>query len=117
MNPQGGDRESIVRADARRRIDVAHQPPSEPFFNSLLGDWGARWAFGDPRPNELDPIVLLWWMRRRVCLDRLLRRRVLQFDFQGLPRSYWLFLDRSEASVCLQDPGFDIDLLVRADIA
>src|SRR4051794_31105109 len=36
MNPQGGDRESIVRADARRRSDVAHQPPSEPFFNSLL---------------------------------------------------------------------------------
>src|SRR3954465_2167920 len=36
MNPQGGDRESIVRADARRRTDVAHQPPSEPFFNSLL---------------------------------------------------------------------------------
>src|SRR5918996_5250318 len=34
-----------------------------------LGDWGARWAFGNPRPNELDPIVLLWWMRRRVCFN------------------------------------------------
>src|ERR687897_3156272 len=29
-----------------------------------LGGWGARWAFGNPRPNELDPIVLMWWMRR-----------------------------------------------------
>ena len=33
----------------------------------VLGGWGARWAFGNPRPNELDPIVLLWWMRRRVA--------------------------------------------------
>ena len=36
-----------------------------------LGEWGARWAFGEPRPNELDPIVLLWWMRRRVRQERL----------------------------------------------
>src|SRR6266849_6509077 len=35
----------------------------------VFGEWGARWAFGDPRPHELDPIVLLWWMRRRVNLD------------------------------------------------
>lgn len=36
-----------------------------------LGEWGACWAFGDPRPTELDPMVLLWWMRRRVHLDRV----------------------------------------------
>ena len=23
----------------------------------LFGEWGARWAFGPPRPNELDPII------------------------------------------------------------
>src|SRR5262245_6498409 len=50
----------------------------------VLGEWGARWAFGDPRPSELDPIVLLWWMRRRVCFDRIPRRRVvMQFEFLG----------------------------------
>src|SRR5215470_11550389 len=49
-----------------------------------LGEWGARWAFGEPRGNELDPIVLLWWMRRRVRFERIGRRRVLiQFDFWG----------------------------------
>jgi DNA-binding HxlR family transcriptional regulator len=37
----------------------------------LLGAWGARWAFGEPRPSELDPVVLLWWMKRRVQQDRL----------------------------------------------
>jgi len=83
----------------------------------VLGDWGAHWAFGEPRTDELDPIILLWWMRRRVCFDRISRRRVLQFDFQGLPGSYWLVLEPAEASVCLQHPGFGIDLFIRAEIA
>jgi DNA-binding HxlR family transcriptional regulator len=84
----------------------------------LFGEWGARWAFGDPRPNELDPIVLLWWMRRRVSLDRIPRRRVvIQFDFRGGPkRSYWLLIQPTDVSVCLKHPGFDIDLIVTADI-
>jgi DNA-binding HxlR family transcriptional regulator len=85
----------------------------------VLGEWGARWAFGDPRPNELDPIILLWWMRRRVCFDCISRRRiVIQFEFRGAPRRrYWLLIKPGEASVCLQHPGFDIDVTVTADIA
>jgi DNA-binding HxlR family transcriptional regulator len=83
-----------------------------------LGEWGARWAFGDPRPNELDPIVLLWWMRRRVRLDRIPRRRVvIQFDFRGgAKQPYWLLIEPNDVSVCLKHPGHDIDLLVTADI-
>jgi DNA-binding HxlR family transcriptional regulator len=83
-----------------------------------LGGWGARWAFGDPRPNELDPIVLLWWMRRRVCIEAMGKRRVvIQFDFGGGPRqSYWLLIERADVSVCLKNPGFDVDVVVSADI-
>ena len=83
-----------------------------------LGQWGARWAFGDPQPNELDPIVLLWWMRRRVALERIPRRRVvIQFDFRRGPKQqYWLIIEPNDISVCLKDPGFDIDVLVTADI-
>jgi DNA-binding HxlR family transcriptional regulator len=84
----------------------------------VLGGWGARWAFGDPRRTELDPIVLLWWMRRRVHRQRLPGRRVvIEFSFRG-PRSgtYWLVLERSDISVCLQHPKFPIDLRVVADI-
>ncbi len=85
----------------------------------VLGGWGARWAFGDPRRTELDPIVLLWWMRRRVHRHRLPDRRVvIEFTFHG-PRSgtYWLVLERRDVSVCLQHPRFAIDLRVIADIA
>jgi DNA-binding HxlR family transcriptional regulator len=85
-----------------------------------LGDWGARWAFGDPRPNELDPIILLWWMRRRVCFDRIpsQRRVLLQFEFRAAPqRAYWLLIAPTDASVCLKHPGFDVDLTVATDLA
>jgi DNA-binding HxlR family transcriptional regulator len=53
----------------------------------IFGSWGARWAFGDPRPNELDPIVLLWWMYRRVNLNRIPRPRIaIEFEFPGVRR-------------------------------
>jgi DNA-binding HxlR family transcriptional regulator len=83
-----------------------------------FGEWGARWAFGDPRTSELDPIVLLWWMRRRVCIEAIVDRRVvIQFDFSGGPRqSFWLLIERRDVSVCLKDPGFEIDVIVSADI-
>jgi hypothetical protein len=83
-----------------------------------FGGWGARWAFGDPRPNELDPVVLLWWMRRRVRIEAIgARRVVIQFDFGGAPRqSYWLLIERADVSVCLRNPGFDVDVIVLADI-
>lgn len=84
-----------------------------------LGQWGGRWTFGDPEPEELDPVLLMWWMRRRVQRDRLPARRVVaQFDFRGQHTgSYWLVMEPTEVSVCLHHPGFAIDLLVTADIA
>lgn len=90
----------------------------EKVIEALL-EWGARWAFGEPDQAELDPVLLLWWMRRGTHLDRLPPQRVVvQFDFHGARTgSYWLLLERSDVSVCLQHPGFEIDLLVTADIA
>jgi DNA-binding HxlR family transcriptional regulator len=84
-----------------------------------LGQWGARWAFNAPEPEELDPVLLMWWLRRRVQRDRLPQRRlVTQFDFRGqCSASFWLVMEPAEVSVCLQHPGFAIDLLVSADIA
>ena len=86
---------------------------------SALGAWGVQWAFGEPRLNELDPTILLWWMRRRVCVDSIPRRRVvIQFDFHGTAkRTYWLVMEPAETSICLKHPGLEIDLIVKADVA
>jgi DNA-binding HxlR family transcriptional regulator len=84
-----------------------------------LGAWGVRWAFGDPRPDELNPVLLLWKMHRRIRRDRLPpARTVVEFDFTGRAgRRLWLVLEPREVSVCVKHPGFDPDLVLRADLA
>jgi DNA-binding HxlR family transcriptional regulator len=85
----------------------------------VLGTWGAQWAFGEPDPDESDPLLLLWWMRRRVNFHLLPPHRiVVQFDMRGQRAgTYWLVMQPTDVSLCLQHPGFDIDLRVMADIA
>ena len=83
-----------------------------------LGAWGVRWAFGDPKPEELDPVLLLWKMHRRIRRDRLPpTRTTVEFDFRGRAgRRLWLVLEPREVSVCLKPPGFDPDVVVRAQV-
>ena len=110
------------RVGCRRRateytLTSAGQALREPI--QALGKWGARWAFGDPRPEELDPVLLLWRVRCRINRDALPPRRVVvEFNFPGSGRScLWLVLERHEVSLCLKHPGFESDLVVTADLA
>ncbi len=86
---------------------------------SALMMWGANWAFSDPSPEHLDPLLLLWWMHNRVnvaCLPEA--RVVLQFDFYGAVKdTYWLVLTKQDVTICLTHPGYEVNLLVTADIA
>ena len=56
-------------------------------------------------------------MRRRIYRERLPERRIsVQIDFTGARQeSIWMLLEPSEVTVCLTDPGFDLDLLITAD--
>jgi DNA-binding HxlR family transcriptional regulator len=88
-----------------------------------LGTWGQRWTVRIDRGN-LDPGFLMWNMRRRIALDRLPPRRiVVRFKYGGVParhrgpRLFWLLLDRTQSDLCIEDPGFEIDLQVDADLA
>ena len=84
-----------------------------PIVESLTR-WGAKWAFGEPQPDELNPVLLMWWMRDRVYRDRLPHQRVVvEFDFlETRPHHYWLVLQPEDVSVCVKHPGYDIDILV-----
>jgi DNA-binding HxlR family transcriptional regulator len=84
-----------------------------------LGQWGVKWAFGEPKPDELDAALLLWMMRRRIHRHLLpSARTVLEFDLTGRGgRRLWLVLEPREISLCLKPPGFDSDLVVRADLS
>ena len=87
-------------------------------INSLLL-WGARWAFEEPQETDLDPVLLMWWLRDRIRTDQLPQPRVVvRFDFVGAKyEKFWLLLSQEDASVCLTNPGFDLDLLVTADLS
>ena len=83
-----------------------------------IGEWGVTWSFTDPRPEELDPDLLIVWMARHVDREQLPPdRTVVQFDFRDPAKRYWMVLEPSEVSVCLQHPGFDVDLEVTVDTA
>ncbi|SDJ27846.1 DNA-binding transcriptional regulator, HxlR family [Actinokineospora alba] len=82
-----------------------------------LADWGARHAFGDPKPEELDPEVLMWWLHGRVDTSELTKRAVIQIEVADRSRVFWLVLEPGDASVCYTDPGFDIDAVLASDIA
>jgi DNA-binding HxlR family transcriptional regulator/putative sterol carrier protein len=82
-----------------------------------LGEWSARWIFGDPRPDELDAELLVWWMHTRLDTDALPdRRNVLHLQFTDDPRRFWIVIDTDGPSVCVVDPGFEVDVTIRADV-
>jgi DNA-binding HxlR family transcriptional regulator len=111
----------VRRLHPRRTVEYHLTPAGRELQRiiDILGGWGARWAFGDPRRSELNPVLLLWWMRRHVRRDRLPQQRVVvEFDFlRARSGTYWLIFNRSDVSLCLQHPRFEVDLRVRADIA
>jgi DNA-binding HxlR family transcriptional regulator len=82
-----------------------------------LADWGARYAFGDPRADELDPEVLMWWMHGRVDTGTLTRRANIEIRINDRRRTFWLVVEPGDASVCYTDPGLEVDAVLASDIA
>lgn len=81
--------------------------------------WGEAWAFDEPAPAELDPVLLMWRLRNDVRPDRLPARRiVVQFDLR-VPQmgDFWLILTTDDVTLCVTDPGYATDVLVTADLA
>lgn len=85
-----------------------------------LGEWGQRWARSNYGPDELDPEVLLWDVRRYLRPGGLgADRVVVQFQFPAMPprkRYYWLVDDGREVDICLTDPGMEVDVEISADL-
>ncbi|WP_338758084.1 winged helix-turn-helix transcriptional regulator [Nocardia vulneris] len=82
-----------------------------------LGAWGARWSFGDPRPAELDPAVLVWWMHTRLDTSALPgKRQVFAVRFTDRPHRFWIVVESGVPSVCDADPGYPVDVVISSDI-
>lgn len=82
-----------------------------------IGEWGARWTFGDPDPDELDAELLVWWMHTRLDTSDLPgRRQVFHVRFSDDDRLFWIVVEEGVPSVCLADPGFEVDVTISSDV-
>ena len=83
-----------------------------------IGSWGERWL--EVAPEHADPgFVLNSWCKMYLAYDKLPERRVVaRFDFPDQPRKgspLWLVFDGDNSEVCRKAPGFEEDLVVKAE--
>jgi DNA-binding HxlR family transcriptional regulator len=88
-----------------------------------MSAWGQRWNQAIA-PEELNPTLLMFGMRRQIDLAELpTGRTVIRLEFRGVPKAkmreryWWLVIHRPEPEVCLKNPGFEVDAVVSADLA
>lgn len=82
-----------------------------------LGEWGAKYQFGDPRESELDPELLMWWVHSRLDFSVFPDQRlVFEFRFRAIRDRFWVLRDTQGPSICLHDPGFGVDATIDADL-
>jgi DNA-binding HxlR family transcriptional regulator len=86
----------------------------------MMGEWGARWVRSRLEPEDLDVTLLMWDMHRTVRPEHFPAHRVVVgFEFTDVPRNkrrWWLVSEGDAADLCVTDPGYDIDLLILADL-
>jgi SCP-2 sterol transfer family len=89
----------------------------------LLSIWGQRWGQGLIGPDDLDPGMLVWGMRRQIDPAEIPPQGfVIRLDFRGIPKSchspryWWLVLRPEDIEVCLKAPARDVDVVIAADL-
>lgn len=86
----------------------------------FMGAWGQRWVGSRLSEDDLDVSLLMWDIRRGVDATRFPAHRVVvQFEFSDAPQGrcdWWLVSEEGETDLCMEDPGHEVDLLVRSDV-
>lgn len=84
-----------------------------------IGAWAAQWLYTDPTEHDCDGATLLWRMHQRADTAALPpTRTVVHVILTGVGGvEGWLDIDRDGMTVCKEDQGKDVDLVVEADTA
>jgi DNA-binding HxlR family transcriptional regulator len=85
-----------------------------------LGAWGQRWSRRQLAEGEIDLGLLIWALERSVDARAFGRpQSVVRLEFTDQPEGgrLWWFINRDGAcEICLQDPGFEVDLYLAATL-
>jgi DNA-binding HxlR family transcriptional regulator len=83
-----------------------------------FGVWGQRWIESSLSMKNLDPSLLMWDMRRNLATASFPNRKcTVKFTYPELNvsrNSWWIVIERGAVDLCSVDPGYEIDLYVRA---
>lgn len=86
----------------------------------LLGAWGHRWVPTSLVVEDLDASLLMWDMRRSINRDVFPEHRiVVQFEYADASKgakNWWLVSENGEIELCLNDPGVDVDIVIKSPL-
>jgi DNA-binding HxlR family transcriptional regulator len=83
------------------------------------GQWGARWVRSRLLREELNAGSLMWYVHRHFRLDALPPRRIVvhvHFSDEKRLSRWWIVLTPEGGELCMQDPGFDVDVYINTDV-
>jgi hypothetical protein len=82
-----------------------------------IGQWAARWLYTDPTEDDCDGESLLWRMHQRADQANLPKTStVVHVILTGVGGvEGWLDIDCDGMTVCKDDQGKDVDLVVQGD--
>jgi DNA-binding MarR family transcriptional regulator len=92
-----------------------------PVLNQM-GMWAQKWLKHDVVADEnTDPNFYMWELRRIAIVSgrTVKERKVIRFQLDGVPvknRFYWLVLEPEDVDICVRNPGYEVDLQVRASM-
>lgn len=118
--------QELIRVGAVARADGAYGPEyalteAGEELSALvgaLGAWGQRWLPRNAAGEDVDLEALLVDMQRRVRFAALPGEPlVVRFQIAGVRQPRFMLLKPTEASFCVQNPGFPELLCVRAPLS
>ena len=82
-----------------------------------MGYWGHKWARSQLTPNELHAGRLMWNMRRSFDLNHIPCDFVLYIEIaDARQKRWWFVVNKQEADLCWNDPGFEVDISLYASL-
>jgi DNA-binding HxlR family transcriptional regulator len=79
-----------------------------------LGIWGQRWTRRQLTEHEIDLGLLVWSLERSVNANAFGGgRTVVRIEFSDQPpnkRRWWFINEHGRCELCLENPGFEVDL-------
>ncbi|MGD1877136.1 MAG: winged helix-turn-helix transcriptional regulator [Kiloniellaceae bacterium] len=85
-----------------------------------LGTWGQRWSRRELVDGEIDLGLLVWSLERSADATAFGKPQSLvriEFTDQPHKQRLWWFINREgTCELCLEDPGFDVDLYLAATL-